>query len=141
MSNRAKEHALSQNLFTLWYHPSFIEKITNLLYISTMEKASKFVVYRILWQIKFFIAPLDTPTTYMGPKNGFWKNFWSIFLRIGLTPSSCDYCLLIFFSVIHKTLASYRKTSCFFTIKWIMWRICGHLICNGWLNTLSWLQI
>ena len=30
-----------------------------------MEKASKFVVYRILWQIKFFIAPLDAPTPWV----------------------------------------------------------------------------
>ena len=119
-----------------WPHRSWQSKITNLLYMFTMEKASKFVVYLIMWQNKFLC-----PTRHsMGPKNRSWKNFWDIFLRIGLTPSPCD-CLLIFFSVIHKNLASYRKTSCFFTIKWIMWRICGHLICNGWLNTLSWLQI
>ena len=111
----------------IYYTYLLWKKLQNLLFIGFYGRSS-------------FFCPIRHSNS-MGPKNGFWKNFWSIFLRICLTPSSCDYCLLIFFSVIHKTLASYRKTSCFFTIKWIMWRICGHLICNGWLNTLSWLQI
>ena len=43
--------------------------------IFAMEKASKFGVYRILWQIKFF-APLDTPWVLKMDSEGIFEAFF-----------------------------------------------------------------